>query len=299
MSLNEKRNTMKASPPIHQVHMDGFNQVRPSCSPNLQAKTVEFILGYPITRNSKEACISDIVTWIEYGKTEKYFVCANPHSLVVAETDPLFEAAIKNADMVTPDGVGIVVASRILGGQIFDRVTGSDIFFGLSNILNEKGKYSYFFLGSTRDNLATIQERMDRDFPNITVAGTFSPPFKADFSEEDDCMMIEEINRAKPDVLWVGMTAPKQEKWIYRNKGKLHVRFIGPIGAVFDFYTRTVTRSHPWFQKHGFEWFPRLLKQPRRLWRRNFVSGPVFLIRILKQRHMSGQYVFEKSNKSG
>jgi len=96
--------------------------------------------------------------------------------------------------------------------------------------------------------------------------------------------MIEAVNRAGPDVLWVGMTAPKQEKWIHQNKDKLNVKFIGAVGAVFDFYAGNVKRSHPWFQEHGLEWLPRLLQEPRRLWRRTFVSAPLFLCMVLLQR---------------
>jgi N-acetylglucosaminyldiphosphoundecaprenol N-acetyl-beta-D-mannosaminyltransferase len=96
--------------------------------------------------------------------------------------------------------------------------------------------------------------------------------------------MIEAVNRAGPDVLWVGMTAPKQEKWIYQNKDKLNVKFIGAVGAVFDFYAGNVKRSHSWFLKHGLEWLPRLLQEPRRLWRRSFISAPVFFWHVFKQR---------------
>ncbi len=96
--------------------------------------------------------------------------------------------------------------------------------------------------------------------------------------------MTDAINTAKPDVLWVGMTAPKQEKWIHQHRDQLDVKFIGAIGAVFDFYTGKVKRSHPVFQKMGLEWLPRLLREPRRLFRRNFVSSPKFLWLVLKQR---------------
>ena len=92
------------------------------------------------------------------------------------------------------------------------------------------------------------------------------------------------VNRADPDVLWVGMTAPKQEKWIYKNKDNLNVKFIVAVGAVFDFYAGNVKRSHPWFLKHGLEWLPRLLQEPRRLWRRSFISAPVFFWHVFKQR---------------
>ena len=96
--------------------------------------------------------------------------------------------------------------------------------------------------------------------------------------------MIEAVTRVAPDVLWVGMTAPKQEKWIYNNKEKLNVKFIAAVGAVFDFYTGNVKRSHPWFQRLGLEWLPRLLRQPGRLWNRTLISAPGFLYRIMLQR---------------
>jgi len=246
--------------------------------------TVEPILGYPISTKAADACGSDIVAWMENGARGKYFVCANPHSLEVARKDHAFDLAIRNADLIVPDGVGVVIASKILGGSIRERVTGMDIFLGLSRALDKGKGGRYFFLGSTEQNLLRIKEKMALDFPNITVAGTYSPPFKPEFSEEENKVMVDAINQANPDVLWVGMTAPKQEKWIYQNKGRLNVKFIGAIGAVFDFYTGNVKRSHPVFQMLGLEWLPRLLREPRRLWYRNFVSNPSFLLRILRQK---------------
>jgi exopolysaccharide biosynthesis WecB/TagA/CpsF family protein len=244
----------------------------------------ENILGYPVSTLSRNECINTIMSWMENGAKSKYFVCANPHSIEVAGMDPVFDEAIKNADLIVPDGVGIVIASKILGGTIQDRITGSDIFEGINNALNRENGFSVFFLGSTEKNLAKIQDKMKQDFPNIRVAGTYSPPFKAEFSDEDNSLMIETINRAKPDVVWVGMTAPKQEKWIYKNKEKLDVKFIGPVGAVFDFYIGNVIRSHPFFQKMGLEWLPRFLREPRRLWKRNLISNPKFILRAIQCR---------------
>lgn len=242
------------------------------------------ILNYHISSLRKDDCLSVILKWIEYGAQVKYLVCANPHSLEVARKDELFSRAIRDSDLVVPDGIGIVIASKILGGEIRERVTGMDIFLGLSETLKSSGNKRYFFLGSTDSNLKKIEEKMKKDFPKITIAGTYSPPFKPEFSDEDNRLVIDAVNRAQPDVLWVGMTAPKQEKWIYQNKDKLNVKFIGAIGAVFDFYTGNVKRSHPIFQKMGLEWLPRLIRQPRRLWRRNFISNPLFLLRVFKQR---------------
>ena len=244
----------------------------------------ESILGYPVSTLRRDECIDTIISWVENGAKNKYFVCANPHSMEVAERDHEFNNAIKNADLIVPDGVGLVIASRILGGAIHERVTGSDIFQGVNSELNKREGHSVFLLGSTQNNVERMRHKVESEFPNVRVAGTFSPPFKEEFTHEENLAMIEAVNRVKPDVLWVGMTAPKQEKWIYENKNKLSVKLIGPIGAVFNFYTGSAKRSSPFFQEIGFEWLPRFLREPRRLWRRNLISNPRFLVRVIGQR---------------
>lgn len=247
----------------------------------------ENILGYQINTETISASISRTAQWLDddaHGGQGKVFVCANPHSLVQATNDPEFQQSIHDADLVTPDGAGILLASKILGGTIRERVTGSDIFWGLSSKLNETGGRSYFFLGSTEETLKAVKDKMAVEYPNIRFAGSYSPPYKQEFSEEDSRKMVEAVNVAESDVLWVGMTAPKQEKWIHQHRDQLDVKFIGAIGAVFDFYVGNVKRSHPVFQKMGLEWLPRLIQEPRRLFRRNFVSSPLFLLRVLNQR---------------
>ncbi len=244
----------------------------------------EDILGYPVATASADACVAEICAWIDARVQSRYLACANPHSLEVAHGDPRFVAALREADLLVPDGVGIVYASRILGGHIRSRVTGSDIFFGLSSIINRTGGIRVFFLGSTEDTLARISEKYRADFPAISVVGVYSPPFAEEFSADENERMVAAINRVRPDVLWVGMTAPKQEKWIHQHRERLQVSFIGAIGAVFDFYTGNVSRSHPLFQNLGLEWLPRLIREPRRLWRRNFISNPMFMLRVIRAR---------------
>lgn len=244
----------------------------------------EDIIGFRVTRANLSECLLQICSWLSEGAKQKYFVTANPHSLYVARYDHLFSEAIKNADLVIPDGVGIVIASKILGGTICQRITGSDIFKSLSSLLNVRGGASYFFLGSTEQNLISIKERMEMEYPNITVAGTFSPPFKDDFSEIENNQIINVINKVHPDILWIGMTAPKQEKWAYSYREKLDVKLIGPVGALFDFFTGRIKRPHPLFQRHGLEWLARLMHEPRRLWRRNFISNPLFMLKVVQYR---------------
>jgi N-acetylglucosaminyldiphosphoundecaprenol N-acetyl-beta-D-mannosaminyltransferase len=244
-------------------------------------KTARF-LDHTIVAGSIGACIEDIVASIGTTTKPRWLACLNPHSHVIAKDDPVFSEALHATDWLVPDGAGVVLASRFLGCPVHERITGSDVFYGLHGHLNRQGASSIFFLGSTEEILAEIRRRMTMDYPNLRVAGTFSPPYKPEFSSAELDEMIAAINAVKPDVLWVGMTAPKQEKWIHQNRHRLQVKFVGAIGAVFDFYTGRVKRSHPVFQKLGLEWLPRLLQEPRRLWRRMGISAPIFLWHVLK-----------------
>ena len=243
----------------------------------------ENILGYLVDDFSAQQTCDRIFDVLQMpGK--QYLACLNPHSYVESLKDSYFTQALQAANWLVPDGIGVVYASKLLGGDISERVTGSDIFYGLHQRMNAQGGMKVFFLGSSDQTLADIRQRMAQDYPNITVAGTYSPPFKPEYSRAELDEMITAVNAVKPDVLWVGMTAPKQEKWIFDNLERLDVKFAGAVGAVFDFYTGRVKRSHPLFQRMGLEWLPRLLQQPKRLWKRMFVSAPIFVLHVLKQR---------------
>jgi N-acetylglucosaminyldiphosphoundecaprenol N-acetyl-beta-D-mannosaminyltransferase len=213
----------------------------------------------------------------------------NPHSFAESLKDELFTEALHDADWLIPDGSGVVLASSLLHGSIKERVTGSDIFQGVSETLNQLGSGTVFFLGSTEETLAKIRVRMAEDYPNLVVAGTYSPPFKPHYSDEELNEMVNAINAVSPDILWVGMTAPKQEKWLFQQTPRLNVKFAAAIGAVFDFYAGNVKRSHPIFQRLHLEWLPRLIQQPRRLWRRMGVSAPIFMWHALQQRFASNE----------
>jgi len=244
------------------------------------------ILGFAV---SNQGLLVDVDTACRRldgeGEPKSYnMACANPHSLVVAAANPGFATALRNADILLPDGAGIVLAARMLGLPLEHRVAGMDFFLGLTQRAKGRGGLRYFFLGSSEAVLDLIITRLAREHPDIVVCGKYSPPFKADFSKVENADMIAAINAAKPDVLWVGMTAPKQETWIEAHRGSLNVPVIGAIGAVFDFYAGTRKRAPQWICNLGLEWLPRLLREPGRLWRRNFISTPVFLARVLMQR---------------
>ena len=242
------------------------------------------ILGYQISNSGLTGDVELAWRLIKSDNAGHYMACANPHSLVVASGDTLFKSSLKNADILVPDGAGIVLAAKVLNLPLNERVAGTEFFLGLTEIAEKNGGLNYFFLGSTAEVLVLIAQRLKVNFPSIKVCGTYSPPFRDEFSEEDNARMIDAVNSSKPDVLWVGMTAPKQEKWIYENRSKLHVPFIAAIGAAFDFYAGTKKRSSAFWQKMGLEWLPRFLKEPQRLWERNLKSTPIFLGWVLSER---------------
>jgi N-acetylglucosaminyldiphosphoundecaprenol N-acetyl-beta-D-mannosaminyltransferase len=206
----------------------------------------------------------------------------NPHCYIVALKDLTFRKAMMNSDYIIPDGVGIQIASVILVGEKIPKIAGSDLHSAILKSLKGK-RGSCFYLGSSDHTLKGIKERLSSEHPEIR-SGFISPPFREFFSEEENENMINAVNEFKPDVLFVGMTAPKQEKWVYENREKLNIPLVCSIGAVFDFYAGTVKRPGKFWINLGLEWLPRLLREPRRLWRRNFISNPLFLLCVLKEK---------------
>jgi N-acetylglucosaminyldiphosphoundecaprenol N-acetyl-beta-D-mannosaminyltransferase len=240
------------------------------------------MLGIPISTSNLSDIVERAIASIDGRAPQAIIACANPHALVVAHEDALFRTALQNATYVLPDGIGVVWASRLSRQPIRRRIAGWDFFESLMRALETRGKGRLFFLGSSQAVLDKIAARLSHDFPQITLCGLLSPPFGR-WAEGANDEILDEISRALPDVLWVGMTAPKQERWVEENRHRLPVAVIGSVGAVFDFYAGAVERAPPWLQRAGLEWFPRLLRDPRRLWRRTFVSGPIFVGLVLRE----------------
>lgn len=211
----------------------------------------------------------------------------NAHSYNTALKDPVFAEALMNGDALIPDGASIVMACRWLKAksQPTERIAGWDFFEYEMNRLNAKGG-KCFFMGSSEKVLALIKEKAQKIYPNIIVE-TYSPPCKPEFSDEDNRMIIEAINNANPDLLWIGMTAPKQEKWAYTHWNELDIHcHCGTIGAVFDFFAGTVERAPLWWQKHSLEWLYRLMKEPKRMWRRYIIGNTLFIWNIFKEKYI-------------
>ena len=212
----------------------------------------------------------------------------NAHSYNTAQKDPLFAEALQKGDALVPDGASIVMACRWLKAksQPKERIAGWDLFEHEMEQLNRRGG-KCFFMGSSERVLGLVKAKAAEVYPNITVE-TYSPPYKPEFTQEDNQAMIAAVNQAQPDLLWVGMTAPKQEKWTYAHLKELEVNGpIGTIGAVFDFFAENVQRAPVWWQEHGLEWLYRLIKEPKRMWRRYIIGNCLFLWNITKEKFTS------------
>ena len=203
----------------------------------------------------------------------------NPHSYLISQSNKVFFEALKSSDVLLPDGIGIVWAKQLLHKTKIKKIAGYDLFMHLMNDLNNK-KGSCFFLGASENTLKMIQKRASKEFPNVTVH-SYSPSYKKEFTNEDNVKMFTLINKVEPDILFVAMTAPKQEKWVYKNNQYINPKLICSIGAVFDFYSGTVTRPSKFWIKAGLEWLPRFIHEPLRLAKRNLISTPKFILQVL------------------
>lgn len=215
-------------------------------------------------------------------KTKTVINTLNAHCYNLTYEDILYKKALLKSDILLPDGISIVWAIRWLKGQKLHKIAGADLFIYEMNRLQKLGG-KCFFLGSSNSTLIKIKDRLSLDYPKINVQ-FYSPPFKSEFSKEDDEIMLNLINDFKPNVLMVGMTAPKQEKWAYKNFNKLNVEHICCIGAVFDFYAGTIKRAPQWIIKIGMEWFFRMIKEPRRMWRRYLAGNLIFIFHIFREK---------------
>lgn len=209
----------------------------------------------------------------------------NAHSYNVARNDELFAEALTKGDYLIPDGMSVVKACKWLHAksQPKERIAGADLFEFEMNKLNSKGGTA-MFMGSSEKTLAKIVQQAAKVYPSLKVV-TYSPPYKPEFNDEDNKAIVNAINTANPDLLWIGMTAPKQEKWTYSHWNDLHIHcHVGTIGAVFDFFAGNTKRAPQWWQEHGLEWLYRLIREPKRMWRRYIIGNTVFLWHMLGEK---------------
>lgn len=244
------------------------------------------ILGYEI--------YADALNQISIKDGVRVINTLNANSYAIAKTDPSFSKALKTSDILLPDGFPIVLAAKLLHKKRIKKIAGYDLFSHLMSELNKAGG-SCFFLGASKYTLYHIKKKVKKEYLNIRTH-TYSPPFTDDFTPAQNAEMIRRINIFSPDILFVGMTAPKQEKWVAENQNALHCKMICAIGAVFDFYSGIIPRPGEIWIRFNLEWFVRLVKEPKRLWRRYLVKSPVFFVDLIKEkfRKNSGTYSYQE-----
>jgi N-acetylglucosaminyldiphosphoundecaprenol N-acetyl-beta-D-mannosaminyltransferase len=205
----------------------------------------------------------------------RWIVVADMHAVVEAHQRIEFRRMLDEADLIVPDGIGLVRVAQCKGASLRARVAGTDLMKAFFARTKEMG-ISHFFLGDTEETLSLLHANLERTYVGITIAGTCSPPFRALTPDEDDAI-VQRINDAQPDVLWVGLGLPKQEHWIFQHRHRLEVPLVLGVGAAFKFLAGTVKRAPDCVGNLGFEWLWRFAHGPRRLWRRIMIEAPQFV----------------------
>lgn len=234
------------------------------------------ILGTRVHMAELPDVVSIMDHWIETDRDRYHHVVnTGMHGVMEGRKDPSFQQVLNSAELIAPDGILALLTARIRGYRLNRKETGPDLLWRFSEIAHRKG-YSYFFYGDTPETLEILSANVAREFPNIRLAGYHSPPFR-DSTPEEDQSIVETINQAKPDVLWVGLGMPKQEQWISNHRNRLDVTIAVGAGASFKFLSSTVRRAPVLVRNMGLEWLWRLINEPKRVWRRVFVDAPQFI----------------------
>lgn len=238
------------------------------------------VLGVPVSTLNMPQAIETILSWI--ARKQAHYICVRDvHGIMRAQEDPALLEIHDEAGMVTPDGMPLVWLARWRGHANVDRVCGSDLVAELCAASVQHGIGHYFYGGK-----AGVAERMaaalQSRFPGLLVVGTGTPPF-GPLSDPEDAAVVASINAAKPNVVWVGLSTPKQEYWMRSHVGRIPGATLIGVGAAFDFFAGDVKRAPEWMHLRGLEWLHRLASEPRRLWRRYLVLGPRFVLMVAKR----------------
>lgn len=211
-------------------------------------------------------------------------VCVTPVNCVLWATKNDYLSKVYNtADLTLCDGVPLLWASNFLGTPLKGRVTGLDLLPAYLKHAADKN-IRMFFLGAKEGVAETLKQKMETLYPNIQIGAVYSPPFAEKFSNEENQKMIALVNDYKPHILWVSLTAPKQDYWIYENFEKLNVNIAIGVGGAFEVTAGLISRAPKWMQKSGLEWFYRFISEPKRMFRRYFIEAPAFIPLIIAQK---------------
>ena len=232
------------------------------------------ILGVPVSAVNMRDSIKQINEWI-HNKKRSYVCVTGVHGIMECQRDEKVCEIHHSAGLVVQDGMPLVYISRLTGHKNAGRVYGPDLLLELCKESLVHG-YRHFFFGTTQTTLIKLKERLVRDFPGLQIVGTYAPPFRL-LTTAETAAVIAEINCCMPDIVWVGLSTPKQERWMAQNRQALNASVLLGIGAAFDFHAGGVPQAPRWMQPLCLEWLFRLIAEPRRLWKRYLINNPQFL----------------------
>lgn len=237
-----------------------------------------YILGVGISAINMRMALEIVDEWI--ARRELHYICVTPvHTIMECQRNGNLRRICNRSGLTTPDGMPLVWLSWLKGHRYVDRVYGPDLMLALSEHSISKG-YRHFFYGGAEGVPERLANVLQKRFPGLQVAGTYSPPFRPLTREEDE-QIVQMINTADPDIVWVGLGSPKQEYWMAEHRPRLRAPVLIGVGAAFDFLSGRKPQAPRWMQRAGLEWLFRLLTEPRRLWRRYLINNPLFVALVL------------------
>ena len=228
--------------------------------------------------------MADALAWIDHWiarRANQYICVTGVHGVMESQLDPALRVIHNRAGLVTPDGMPLVWISRLRGHRGVERVYGPDLMLACCESSVAKG-YRHFFYGGATGVPERLSERLQKRFPGLQIAGQWSPPFR-ELTTLEEAELIERINAARPDIVWIGLSTPKQERWMARYVGRISAPVLIGVGAAFDMHAGVKKQAPRWMQRSGLEWLFRLGAEPRRLWRRYLINNPWFAWRLLLQ----------------
>jgi N-acetylglucosaminyldiphosphoundecaprenol N-acetyl-beta-D-mannosaminyltransferase len=243
------------------------------------------VLGVGVSAINMSEALSLFQSWL--GNGGKGYVCVTGvHGVMEAQNDPEFRRILNKSLLTTPDGMPTVWVGKLQGFQSMGRVFGPDLMREVCRLSVENG-YSHFFYGGRPGIAEKLKAAMTQRFPGLRVAGTYTPPFGS-LSCEEEAHLLSLVAKSKPDIFWVGLSTPKQERFMAEYNEKIQTKIMVGVGAAFDLHTGSIKDAPDWVKSSGLQWMHRLVQDPRRLWKRYLLNNPKFLWKIsLQLAHLS------------
>jgi len=210
-----------------------------------------------------------------------YITVTGVHGVMEAQRDPELRRIFNSAWMVTPDGMPMTWVGRLQGHKQMDRVYGPDLMLEIFRA-SQDGSVRHFFYGGVEGVAQQLERALTDRFPGAVVCGTYTPPFRP-LNKEEEAALADMVRTAKPHIIWIGLSTPKQDRFMADHLGRLEANFMIGVGAAFDMHSGRMKQAPYWMQRNGLEWLFRLLQEPKRLWRRYVLNNPVFILKTIAQ----------------